>query len=113
MPSRIFDVQQFTPISVAVNASAAADNAVVAAPAAGVRIVVLSFSLVATGANTVTWLTSAAGITGPVDLGALGVWTAGTGIAPILACAAGQALNLRLSAATKVAGYVTYALDVA
>ena len=112
MPSRIFDVQQFTPISVAVNASAAADNAIVAAPVATLRIVILAFSLVATGANTVTWLTNAAGITGPVDLGALGVWSNGDGASPLLFGAAGGALNLRLSAATKVAGFVTYALDV-
>ena len=112
MPSRLFDVPQLSPTFVAVNTSAAADNAIVVAPVSSLRIVVLGFSLVSTGANTVTWLTNAVGISGPVDLGALGVWGVGTGIAPVLACAAGQALNLRLSAATKVAGFVVYALDV-
>lgn len=94
----------------AVSAAAASDNALVAA-VTGKRIRVHSIVLVATGgANTATLRSAANAISGAMDLGSDGQLVLNHNPAGWCQTAAGEALNLLLSAATAVAGLLTYSL---
>lgn len=94
----------------AVSAAAASDNELVAA-VAGKRIRVHSLVLVASGgANTATLRSDTTGITGAMDLGADGQLVLDHNPAGWFQTAAAEALNLLLSAATLVAGSLTYSL---
>jgi hypothetical protein len=95
-----------------VAASTLGDNTLVAA-VAGRQIRVLGFALVATGgANTVRFESGAGGtaLTGQMDLGADGQLVPGFSPTGWFQTAAGALLNLELSAATAVAGWLVYVL---
>lgn len=94
----------------AVTAAAAGDNTLVAA-VAGKRIRVHSLALVASGgANTVRLESAASGtaLTGQMDIVADGQLVLAHNPAGWCQTVAGQLLNLELSAATSVAGVLTY-----
>lgn len=97
----------------AVAASTQGDNTLVAA-VAGKAIRVLALVLVASGgANTVRLESDAGGtaLTGQMDIGDNGQLVLPYNPAGWVATAAGELLNLELSAATAVAGVVIYVED--
>lgn len=103
------------PFMAPIAASASGDNAVVAA-VAGKKIRVRGFGIlngVATAQN-VKWRSGATDITGLL-YGFLAVGPLADAQAPandfLFETVAGQALNLNLSAATAVGGWVTYTLE--
>lgn len=85
----------------------AATHEVVAA-VAGKRIIVTGYELTSGGTNTVTWKSASTSLSGASDV------AAGTRLGQPLtdgfyfATAAGEALNITLSGAQKLAGYVNY-----
>lgn len=98
------------PQSAPVNVNTVADNQIVAGQS-GFKTRVLGYRLVATGTNTVTWKSGTTVKEGPMSV------AANTGISTALGdpdrsylfeCAAGEALNLTLTAAAQVGGGVTY-----
>lgn len=98
--------------SAVVSAATLGDNTLVAA-VTGKRIVVLGGVLVATGgANTVRFESGASGtaLTGQMDIGDNGQLTIPPYDHGHFRTASGALLNLELSAATSVAGWITYVL---
>lgn len=92
-----------------VSKNTAADNELVAA-VVGKKIRVLSYSLnAAGGANTVTWKSASTALSGAMDIGD-NVYVAAEANRGLFETAAGEALNLTLSAATLVAGHISYVL---
>ena len=104
-------MSEITPVYTAVVAeNAIADNEVVAA-VAGKQIKVLSIVLIASGgANTCTWKSATNALSGAMDFAADGGYSLGNGETPVLVTNNGEALNLALTAATLVAGHVSYVL---
>jgi len=99
---------QYAPVA----AAAAGDNTLVAA-VAGKRIRVHALALVASGgANTVRLESGAAGtaLSGQMDLAADGQLVLAHNPAGWLQTAAGELLNMELTAATSVAGMLVYSL---
>ncbi len=93
-----------------VSVSAIADNQIVAA-VAGKRIAVLGYVLDASGGvNTATWKSGSSAIAGAMDLLADTPFSSGWNPNAWFVTAKGAALNLALTAATLVAGHVTYVL---
>ncbi len=92
-----------------INPPATATANTIVAAVTGKKIVVLSYTLVAAGAITVTWRSDATLISGPLAFAANGgTAPATTPEAPLLETAAGQALILLNSAAVQVGGHLTY-----
>lgn len=92
-----------------VSKAAIADNEIVAA-VSGKKIRVLSYTLnAAGGANTCTWKSATTALSGAMDIGDNVSVSADCG-AGLMETAAGEALNLALTAATLVAGHITYIL---
>lgn len=109
--------EQYAPI----NASANGDNVIVAAPAAGLKIRVISYMLIANGTVNATWYSDLQA-TGTALSGALPLAAqAGASCAPgpitpagqsaWLEAAAAKALNLFLSAGVQVSGHLSYKLE--
>jgi hypothetical protein len=94
--------------SVKVSESASGDRNIVAAPAAGERIRVLGYALVAAGAVGVYWTDGTTQQTGAMPLAANGGVVAGVDGAGWFDCGAGLPLKLNLSAAVQVSGHVRY-----
>lgn len=105
-------------LTAAIAASASGDNAVVAAPGTGKRIRVLSWILSFSGTVNAKWKSGAS-----TDLTGLFYGSATAGVAfsaespppgpgnspvPQFRCAENEALNLNLSGAVAVGGYVLY-----
>jgi hypothetical protein len=102
------------PVKHAAVAAATGGNNTLVAAVAGKSIRVLSLLLVASGgANTVALESDADGtaLTGDMDLGADGQLVLPHNPAGWAVTAAGELLNLELSAATAVAGCLTYVED--
>ena len=98
------------PISAVVSAASAGDNTLVAATS-GSRILVLSAALVASGgANTIRFESGAGGtaLTGQMDIADNGQFILDFSPAGHFETAKSALLNLELSAATSVAGVITY-----
>ena len=98
------------PKHAAIAAAAAGDNTLVAAVAAK-KILVLAVALVASGgANTVRFESGAGGtaLSGQMDIAADGQLVLPFNPAGWFQTAAAELLNLELSAATSVAGVLTY-----
>ena len=92
-----------------IDISASGDNTVVAAVAAK-KLVVTSICLIAAGTVTLTVKSGAAGtaITGPLPLAVNTGFSSGFDPAGHFQTAAGALLNLSLSAAVAVGGWLTY-----
>ncbi len=97
-----------------ISASSSGDNTIVAAPGPGLRIVLLNFMLVASGAVAAKWRSNSTDLTG-----AMPVAGSGSGIAAqspaigLVECAANQALKLNLSDAVQVGGFGSYVVESA
>ncbi len=91
----------------AVSVSAITDNEVVAA-VTGKKIRVLSYVLNgAGGLNTATWKTAATALAGAMDIADNTSFSANSTVG-LFETVAAEALNLALTAATLVAGHITY-----
>jgi hypothetical protein len=91
-----------------INENTAARNEIVAA-VTGKRIVVLNYTVVASGAVVITWESGSTALSGPMALAANGGASApGTGESPVLATARGSALNITSAGAVQISGHVTY-----
>lgn len=102
------------PVKRAAVAAAAAGNNTLVAAVTGKSLRVMSLALVATGgANTVRLESDADGtaLTGQMNLAADGQLVLPYNPAGWVATVAGELLNLELSAATAVAGVLTYVED--
>ena len=100
-----------TPVFVLVNASTAGDNTLVAALGGSLKIRVLQLFLVASGgANTLRFESAASGtaLTGQMDIVADGQLPLNFSPVGHFETIANQLLNLELSAATSVTGFLTY-----
>lgn len=103
------------PLTAAIAASASGDNEIVAA-VAGKRIVVKSWSVsnLVASAQSIKWRSATTDLTGLWGAAAIGL-IADKDYAPgpafYFRTAAGQALNLNLSAATAVGGSLQYELE--
>ena len=93
------------------NQSTIADHSVVAAPAAGLKIRILHWSLVLVAANTLTWLTNtsptAVAISSAFPFASGGLWECKQPWQQY-ECAAAEALKLRLGVAAQVQGDIWY-----
>lgn len=89
-----------------VDENTAASNEIVAAVTSK-RIRVISFFLVCSAANTVTWQSATAGLTGAMSLAANGGVSA-TSETGLFETDAGEALNLLSGSAQQVSGAVAY-----
>ena len=97
-------------VKFAVIATSATDTTIVAAVASK-KITVLGFALSCSGgANTVRWESGTGGtaLTGTMDLPADTMVTVAFGGVPLFQTATNTLLNLELSGATSVQGFVTY-----
>lgn len=92
-----------------VNVATISTPELVAAPAAGKKIVLLNYTLVAGGVTSFTWKSAANAKSGPMGAGAAAVVDAsGTPESPCLECNYGEALNIQNSAAIQLSGHGTY-----
>lgn len=78
---------------------------------AGKRMTVYEVYLAAAGANDVTWKSNTTILLGPVGLTAGNIMHIPAGTLPFCSVASGEALNLTLSAAARVTGWVKYTID--
>lgn len=93
------------------NPAAIADNAIVAAPGAGYKIVVYGYQIDATGgANTVIFKSAANAKTATKGFVASGGMAIPPGVAPLFECNENEALNAALTAATAVGIDVQYCI---
>ena len=93
--------------SIAVSASG--DQQLIASPGPGRQICVTSYVLICTGgANSITWKSAANALSGAMGFAANGGIACPASDAPWLVCNQNEALNINLSAATAVAGHLTY-----
>lgn len=93
-----------------ISENTAANNELVAA-VSGKKICVLEALIIAIGLNTITLKSATTAVTGPVTVGATGGFRIGPAPWPgdhAIETAAGEALNMTQSAATRVSGYVVY-----
>lgn len=96
--------------SVSVSTSGA--NTLVAAPGAGLRIVLLRSTLVAAGSVSVTFKSNTTALSGAMPLPANGNGLSDCDpIIGLFECAENEPLVLTLSAAVAVTGYLSYALE--
>lgn len=99
--------KKITPKFAVVSVNAIADNQIVAA-VTDKKIRVLSYVLnAAGGANTCTWKKATTAISGAMDIGN-DVTVQHENDRGVFETGAGQALNLAITAATLVAGHITY-----
>lgn len=101
----------FDPSFADINDSTSGDNTIVAAQAAGKRIAVWAILIVSDGTTDVRWEDGAAGtaFTGQVPLQAReGYSISAGGIVPLFVGSAATLLNLELTAAVNVHGFVSY-----
>jgi hypothetical protein len=100
-----------------INATASGSNTIVPA-VANKKIRVLAFTALTDANVTIEWLSNATAISGPMPILASGgmatsigqLGTGGHGVFGLMETEAGQALNLDLSAAANVGGFLTYYL---
>lgn len=97
-------------INVVANPSAAATAELVAAAGAGKKIEVVSLKVVSTAANTVTFKSATTAIGPADDLAANGGYVLPYNENGWMCTAANEALNVTLSAASKVAIHLQYRL---
>jgi hypothetical protein len=91
-----------------IDVATSGDNAVVAA-VTGAKLTVVGFFLTSTGALSITFKSGSTAVSGAMAVAALGTLAvAGGPAAPLFQAAAGQALNINLSASTQVSGSVAY-----
>jgi hypothetical protein len=91
-----------------ISQNTAARNQIVAA-VTGKRIVVLNYTVVATGAVAITWESGTTALSGVMSFAANGGASApGTGESPVLTTARGEALNITSSGAVQISGHLTY-----
>ncbi len=103
----LYDTQQ----TAIINTAGSGDTVIVAA-VTGKRIRVINYVLTAAGVVSVTFRSGTTALTGAMPLAANGgISVAGAQPGFWLQTAAGEALNLSLSAAVQVSGHITY--DVA
>lgn len=95
-----------------VNTAAAGATQLVAAQAAGVKIKVVSYVLVAGAAVTVKFQSAAVDLTGAMAFAANGgVSAVGQPSAHLLETAAATALNINLGGAVQVSGHISYFVE--
>lgn len=95
-----------------VSENTAADNAIVAAAGAGLKIKVVSYVLVASAAVSVTWKSATTALTGAMALAANGgISAVGQPSAHLFQTADNEALNLTNSGAVQVSGHITYFVE--
>jgi len=95
------------------NQNTAADFAVVSAPGAGKRIVITGIRLIANGAVDVTFQSANNNLSGPMTLAAASLIEAsGTRESPLFTCNVNEDFSIVLSAAIKVAGWISYYVEV-
>ncbi len=100
----LYDTQQ----TAIINTAASGDTAVVAA-VAGKRIRVINYVLTAAGVVSVKFRSATTDLTGAMPFAANGgIAAAGAQPGYWVQTAAGEALNLNLSAAAQVSGHITY-----
>lgn len=93
------------------NAAASGQTALVAAPANGQAIYVVSYVVVAAGAVTVKFQSGNTDITGTMSLAANGgLVCAGRPESPVLKCGANAALNINAGGAVQLSGHFSYVL---
>jgi len=103
----------FDPSFADINDAVSGDNTIIVAQAAGKRIAVWSILIVADGTVDVRWEDGAAGtaLTGQIPLQAReGYSISAGGIVPLFVGSAATLLNLELSAAVAVHGFVSYSV---
>ena len=109
---RPFDLTDFSPVpQYATIAATTSGNTPVRAAVAGKKIRVLHAYAKANGAVTVKFQSATTDITGSANLSAAGDdYKPGGSLAGLFETAAGEALNVNLSAIVTVGGHVTYVL---
>lgn len=101
---------EFQSPNFAIVSSALASNVEVVAAVAGKKIRVISFTIVSTSANVVTFRSANTAKTGAMALAANG--TLSVAFSPVghFETVAGEALNILLGSAAQVSGILTYCL---
>ncbi len=101
----------FNPLSADINDALSGDNTIIAAAGAGKKIAVWAILIVADGTTDVRWEDGAAGtaFTGQVPLQAReGYSISAGGLVPLFTGSAATLLNLELTAAVAVHGFISY-----
>lgn len=111
-PSRLFYARSggTNPLYAAINSSSSGNNTVVAS-VAGQQIVILSYTIVASGSVTVTWESGSGSVLGgPMAIAANGGVSTTYNPTAHFVTAVGESLLLNLSGATQVGGHLEYIL---